>query len=110
MNGPSGDWPEDWDDRVTVEVVTASGAAVSVSFLIQPNAVEVWFQERCRAVLNRMLLRSWLAEPAWPLVADEVALSPDATLDFQGRSAFSLPDQLVWTLAPEALAGLRCRV
>jgi hypothetical protein len=110
VNGPSGDWPEDFDERYAVEVVTGSGSAAMVDFVIRLNAVEVWFQERRRAVLSRRVLRSWLAEPQMPLVVDEVAFSLDRMVDFQGRVALSLPDVLVWTLAPEALAGLRRRV
>jgi hypothetical protein len=110
VNGPSGDWPDDLDEQFAIEVVTVSGAAATVDFLIHLNAVEVWFQERRRAVLNRMVLRNWLAEPHMPLVVDEVAFSLDRMVDFQGRVALSLPDLLVWTLAPEALASLRRRV
>jgi hypothetical protein len=108
--GPSGDWPDEVDERFAVEVVTVAGSAATVDFLIHLSAVEVWFQQRCRAVLNRRLLRSWLAEPQAPLVVDEVGFSVDRMVDHQGRVALSLPDVLVWTLAPEALAGLRRRV
>jgi hypothetical protein len=117
LNGPSGDWPDDLDERLAVDVVTVSGSAATVEFLIHANAVEVWFQEQCRAVLNRWVLRGWLANPHAPLVVDEVTLSPERTADFEfhqgvlpGRIALSLPGVLVWPLAPHTLADLRCRV
>lgn len=110
MNGPSGDWPDDVDERVAVEVIMTSGAVGTVDFLIHPAAVEVWFQERRRAVLNRQVLRSWLAAPLMPLVVGEIALSPDRLGDAPGRAALSRSNLLVWTLAPESLAGLRRRM
>ena len=117
LNGPSGDWPDDLDERLAVDVVTVSGSAATVEFLIHANAVEVWFQEQCRAVLNRWLLRGWLADPQSPLVVDEVTLSPERMADFEfhegvlhGRIALSLPGVLAWPLAPHAVADLRCRV
>ncbi len=110
MNGPSGDWPEDLDERYAVGVTTGSGMAAMVDFLIHDQAVEVWFQERRRAVLNRWVLRGWLADPHMPLVVDEVAFSLDTMVDSQGRVALSLPDLLVWTLTPDTLDALRRRI
>jgi hypothetical protein len=115
--GPSGDWPDDLDERFAVDVVTVAGSAAQVEFLILLETVEVWFQEQCRAVLNRRALRNWLAEPHAALVVDEVTFSPERLVDFDyhggvfhSRVALSLPGVLVWTLAPHALADLRCRV
>jgi hypothetical protein len=110
VNGPSGDWPDDLDERHTVEVVTTSGSPASVDFRIRPENVEIWFQERRRAVLDRHVLRCWLAEPQTPLVVDEVAFSLDRVADSPARVALSLPDVLVWTLSPDVLAGLRYRI
>jgi hypothetical protein len=115
--GPSGDWPDDLDERFAVDVVTVSGSAATVEFLIHEEAVEIWFQEQRQAVLDRRKLRNWLREPYTPLVVDEVTFSPERMVDFDfhggvfhGRVALSLPGVLVWTLAPHALADLRCRV
>jgi hypothetical protein len=106
VNGPSGDWPDDLDERHPVEVATVSGSAVMIDFLIRPEAVEVWFRERRRAILNRHVLRCWLAEPLMPLVVGGVAFNLDAT----GWSSLDRPDLLVWTLSAETLAGLRNRI
>jgi hypothetical protein len=110
VNGPSGDWPDELDEQYAVEVLTVTGSAASVEFLMHPDAVEIWFQDRCCAVLSRRVLRGWLAAPQTPLVVDEVALSPDGMADSQGRFARNLPNVVLWTLAPDALAGLRMRV
>jgi hypothetical protein len=106
VNGPSGDWPDDVE-RVAVEVITVSGLSDTVELLIHPDAVEVWFDRRRRAVLNRRVLRSWLAAPQMPLVVGEVAFSLDRIVDGSGGSGLSLSDLLVWTLAPDSVAGLR---
>jgi hypothetical protein len=110
VNGPSGDWPDDGDEDYGVAVVTENGSPAIVDFRMRADTVEIWFKGRCRGVLNRHVLRCWLAEPQTPLVVDEVAFSLDRMVQAGGRVALSLPDLLVWSLAPEALAGLRCRV
>jgi hypothetical protein len=131
VNGPSGDWPEELgdlvsggggsgtgndppevkaDDVFTLEVVTTSGRAANVRFVFRPRLVEVWYRRHLGAVIDREVLRAWLAAPQAPLVVDEVALSLDRMVDSHGRVALSLPDVMVWTLAPEDLAGLRARV
>ena len=94
-------------ERFTMEVVTMSGRAAAVEFRIHPDVVEVWHRERCNASFDRQALRSWLAAPEQPLTAADVAFTLDRMVDRSGRVALSLPDVLVWTLAPDALAGLR---
>ena len=110
MNGPSGDWPDELDERYGIGVITVSGLTVMVDFLIRPEAVEIWFQARRRAILNRHKLRCWLAEPYLPLVVGGVALTLEPEPVSSGWSALSRPDLLVWTLPPESLAGLRYRI
>jgi hypothetical protein len=118
MIGPSGDWPEDLDERFEIEVVTASGTTEPVDFLVHLNAVEVWFQDRCRAVLSRRELHCWLAEPRSPLVVDDIALSLDHLTHAHGGEApvqpgpgpDSRPGVMVWTLTPDALSRLRRQV
>jgi hypothetical protein len=93
-----------------MEVVTRSGRAAAVEFRIRPDTgttVEVWHHGGLRAVLDRAVLRDWLAEPGPPLVVNDVVLSLDRMVDSDGRVALSLPDVVVWTLAPTVLAGLR---
>jgi hypothetical protein len=104
-------WPvEEAEERFVMEVVTVSGRAAAVQFRISRAVVEVWHRGRCNATFERDVLGSWLAEPEKPLVVDDVAFSLDRMVDRSGRVALSLPDVLVWTLAPEALAGLRQRL
>lgn len=99
--------------RFVMEVVTNSGRAAAVEFRIRRNfaetgdVVEVWHHGHLSAVLSRTVLRDWLAEPGSPLVVEEVAFSLDRMVDSHGRVALSLPDVVVWTLAPSVLAGLR---
>jgi hypothetical protein len=95
---------------ILLEVVTTSGAAAVVEFRVQPETVEVWHAGRCCGTLDRAMLRAWLAQPGKPLVVDEVAFSLDRMVDQRGRVALSLPDVMVWTLSPVALAELQKRV
>ena len=96
--------------RVSIEVVTTFGRAEPVAFHVRTDVVEIWLRDRCCGVLNRKVLRTWLAEPGAPLVTEGAALSVDRMVDTLGRVAISLPDVLVWTLAPTALAELTKRV
>lgn len=93
--------------RFAMEVVTLSGRAATVEFRIRAETVEIWHHGRCSGVLDRFLLRSWLAAPDRPIVVDEVAFSLDRMVDSDGRVALSLPDVLVWTLAPVVLQELQ---
>jgi len=97
-------------ERFVMEVVTMSGRAAAVEFRIDGDTVEVWHRERCSGAFGRELLRTWLATPEKPLVVDDVAFSLDRMVDRSGRVAVSLPDVVAWTMAPDALAGLRQRV
>jgi hypothetical protein len=97
-------------ERFVMEVVTMSGRAAAVEFRINGELVEIWHREQCSGAFGRESLRRWLAEPGEPLVRDDVAFSLDRMVDRSGRVAVSLPDVMAWTLAPDALAGLRQRV
>jgi hypothetical protein len=97
--------------QFAMEVVTTSGRAASVELRIRSETVEIWHHDCCIAVFDRRALRTWLAEPLpEPLMAGEVTFSLDRSVDSDGRVAVSLPDVLVWTLAPAALDVLRRRV
>lgn len=110
VNGPSGDWPDDMDERCAIEVATAAGSAALVDFVIRPEAVEIWFRRRRRAILDRHALRCWLAEPHRSLTVGEVVLSSQRMLDLFEEEAPDRPDLLVWNLSPTALADLRYRI
>ncbi|HST85683.1 MAG TPA: hypothetical protein VLL08_28350 [Kineosporiaceae bacterium] len=97
-------------ERFVMEVVTKSGRAAAIEFRISSDVVQVWHRDECHGEFAREELRTWLAAPKKPLIADDVAFSLDRMVDRSGRVAVSLPDVIAWTLAPEALAGLRQRV
>jgi hypothetical protein len=97
-------------ERFVMEVVTVSGRAAAVEFRISDDLVAVWHRDECIGAFDRASLRTWLAAPEKPLVVGNVAFSLDRMVDRSGRVAVSLPDVLAWTLAPEALVGLRQRV
>ena len=88
-------------DPITLEMIGGAGVA---------GTVEVWHLDRCNASFDRLALRDWLSAPEHPLAVADVAFTVDRMVDRSGRVALSLPDVLVWTLAPDALAGLRQRL
>ena len=102
MSTPSG--------QFRMEVVTASGRAAEVRFMVEPERVEVWHCDQRRGVFDRGVLRQWLADPGAPLVEDEVTFSVDRMVDRDGRVAVSVPDVTDWTLAPVTLAELQKQV
>jgi hypothetical protein len=97
-------------DRFVMEVVTMSGRAAAIEFRISDDVVEVWHRNQRNGTFDRETLGRWLAAPEKPLAAEDVVFSLDRMVDRSGRVAVSLPDVLAWTLAPEALAGLRQRL
>jgi hypothetical protein len=108
---PDPNLEDDTSDPFLLELVTTSGRAAVVKFKIWLNYVEICYaDEHCCGVLNRDTLGAWLAQPGKPLVVDEVAFSLDRMVDQHGRVALSLPDVLVWTLAPVVLAELQRRI
>lgn len=92
--------------RVRMEVVTGSGRAAPVEFRIGGTAVEVWFRQTRSGVFDREAMRDWLARPEKPLVQDSTAFSLDRSGDWETGVSISLPDVLVWRLAPVALQQL----
>jgi hypothetical protein len=96
--------------RVTVEVVACDGRAACLEFRFRLETVEIWRLAHCCAVLDRDVLRVWLAAPGAPLVGDEVTLSLDRYVDVRGRVALTLPDVWAWTLSPTEEQALRDRV
>jgi hypothetical protein len=93
-----------------MEVVTRSGRTAAIEFRISGEAVEVWHRDECYGRFDRETLRTWLGAPEKPLMVDDVTFSLDRMVDRSGRVAVTLPDVVAWTLAPDALAGLRQRV
>jgi hypothetical protein len=98
------------DASVPIDVVTTSGRKVTVDFRVRPETVEVWHHGLRIGVFDRAALRAWLAEPWHPLTVGQVTFTLDRMVDIRGRVALSLPDVMVWTLAPIVLDALIRRV
>jgi hypothetical protein len=122
MIGPNG-WPDAKaelvadETRCRVEVQTTSGRAAAVEFRVRLDTVDMWIgNHHCSGVFVRETLQRWLADPVGRLVADEVELSLDRSVDREGRvaltlvdAATNLPDVAAWTLSPGELLDLRKR-
>jgi hypothetical protein len=101
-------WQVAGASRYLMEVINVHGRADVVEFKIRRECVEVWTREHCCGVLDRVVLRAWLAAPelSEALAVDEVI----CTMNESGRPSLDLPDIGLWPLAPHVLAGLRDRV
>ncbi len=55
-----------------IEVLNQTGYPMTVEFRIRRETVEVWFQDRCQAILDRDLFRIWLDRNPAPYVVDDV--------------------------------------
>jgi hypothetical protein len=97
----------------TVVVLTAdtgTGRPVRVDVAVRTETVEVWHQDRCRAVFDRGILRVWLAHPVRALFVDDVLWAAvdggDIALAITGAASqdgpFVLParvyDELRWRI------------
>ena len=107
---PALDRPVETGERFDLEVVTTSGRAARVRLRLRADVVEVWHCRRCTGIFDRARLRRWMAAPGAPLVVDDVMFSLDRMVDREGRVAITVPDVVLWTLSPGALADLRKRL
>jgi hypothetical protein len=95
---------------VALEVVTTSGRAAAIELRLTGQQVEIRHHGNRVAVLERDLLRRWLAGPRQALAVEGITFSLDRAVDVQGRVAISLPDVRNWTLSPTELHTLRRRL
>jgi hypothetical protein len=89
-----------------MEVVDIHGRASEVEFRLRLDTVEVWHSEHCCGVLDRDLLREWLALPNGAFAVDEIRL----TGGFGTQVAMSVPGLSMWRLAGGTLDRLRQEV
>jgi hypothetical protein len=89
-----------------IEVMSQAGPPVSVEFRIRRDSVEVWFQDRCQAVLDRDLFGNWLQQDLGPYAVDDVLWM----LTEDNHVALIIRDCGGWHLPLPLLTGLRERV
>jgi hypothetical protein len=100
------------EPRVSFAAVDVTGRTVEIQFKIRLETVELWVGEHNTAVIDRLALRAWLADPSsvGPLVIDEVRLELDRVIDQDGRIAVWTFMIHGWALHPTTAAHLTERV
>ena len=109
LSRPEESDPADAGVPLMMEVVTLAGQAVPVEFLIAGASVEIWHHEGA-AVINRAVLRDWLADPGNPLAMGSAAFCFARDTHPEGRVALILPDVGAWILPPRVLHQLRSQL
>jgi len=92
--------------RYEIQLLSATGRDVCAEFRIRRDTVEVWYQDRCQAVMDRDLFRAWLGGNLGPYVVDDVMWTST-----EGESsALVIRDCGCWLIPPHLMAGLRAQV
>lgn len=69
-------WVNVWCGRISFLMHRTRGPSIdAIAFDLRLEWVAVCVEEQVRAVIDRDRLRLWLADPAHPLVADDVVLA-----------------------------------
>jgi hypothetical protein len=89
-----------------IKLRSTTGREVTAEFRIRRDTVEVWYQDRCKAVLDRDSFRIWLERNPGPYAVDDVmwACAPDEPVVLMIR------DSGCWLIPASVMAGLRARV
>lgn len=92
--------------QYVIELRSTTGWQVSAEFRIRRDTIEVWYRDRCQAVMDRDLFRVWLERNPGPYVVDDVMW----TLTKGEPVALVIRDSGCWLIPPELMAGLQARV
>jgi hypothetical protein len=89
-------------DRAVVE----AGRCATLECRVRLDLVELWFEDRCRAVLDRDRFRAWLDKHPEPYAVDDVIWTAG-----NGTPAVLLiRDCGAWEIGADLMAGLRAQV
>ena len=92
--------------QYVIELLSTTGRLVRAEFRIRRDTVEVWYQDRCKAIMDRGLFRMWLTDNPGLYVVDDVmwTLKPGQPV------ALVINDSGCWLIPAELMAGLRAQV
>ena len=97
---------QDLGGRYVIKLPSTTGRLVCAEFRIRLDTVEVWYSDRCQAVLDRDLFRYWLDTNPGPYMVDDVMWKQT-----QGQPvALIIRDSGCWLIPSPLMAGLRARV
>jgi hypothetical protein len=97
---------QDIGGRYVIKLMSTTGRHVSAEFRIRLDTVEVWYRDRCQAVMDRDLFRVWLERNPGPYVIDDVmwTQAPGEPV------ALMIRDSGCWLIPASLMSGLRARV
>jgi hypothetical protein len=89
-----------------IELPSTTGRLLTAEFRIRRDTVEVWYQDRCQAVLDRDIFRVWLERNPGPYAVDDVmwTLKPGEPVSLMIRNSGC------WLIPTRLMSGLRARV
>jgi hypothetical protein len=97
---------QDLGGQYVIELRSTTGRLVQAEFRIRRDTVEVWYQDRCKAIMDRGLFRMWLWDNPGPYAVDDVIW----TLTKGQPVALVINDSGCWLIPSHLMAGLMARV
>ena len=92
--------------RHAIRLLSTTGYLVEVEFSIRRDTIEVWYQDRCQAVMDRDLFRIWLERHPGPYAVDDVMWT---STEHDGV-ALLLRNSGCWLIPDHLMAGLHERI
>ena len=97
---------QDLGGRYLIQLLSTTGRNVTAEFRIRRDTVEVWYQDRCQAVMDRDLFRIWLERNPGPYAVDDILWThaPGEPVVLVIRNSGC------WLIPASVMSGLRARV
>ena len=92
--------------RYVIELWSAAGRWVALECRVRLDLVELWFEDRCRAVMDRDRFREWMDDNPGPYVVDDVMW----TAQDDAQAVLVIRDFGSWLIGADLLAELRDRL
>jgi hypothetical protein len=90
---------QDIGGRYVIQLPSATGRNVATEFRIRRDTVEIWYQDRCKAVMDRDIFRIWLERNPGPYAVDDVIWTltkgEPVALVIQGSGCWLIPQHLI---------------
>jgi hypothetical protein len=97
---------QDIGGRHVIKLRSASRGLVDAEFRIRRDTVELWYQDRCQAVMDRAIFRIWLERSPGPYAVDDVMW----TLTEVETVLLVIRNCGCWVIPEHMMDGLRARV
>jgi hypothetical protein len=92
--------------RYVIDLRNAAGRWDALECRVRLDLVELWFGDRCQAVMDRDRFREWMDDNRGQYVVDDVMW----TAEDGAPVMLAIRDCGSWVIAPDLMAALRDRV